>query len=424
MELLLEASQNGKIRLMKHQLKLHPNIPQITILADDLTGAADAGGFFGNLGLTTIVRLDHNTSYAGDAVILNTHSRHLSPEEACQQNIHAVQSLWPSEKSPPSGWIYKKIDSTLRGHPGAELHAIMETLNYTHALVAPAFPDQGRTTVNGKQLVNGQPLESTSFKNQLHSSSLQAFFAPHTDGHQIKSIDLSLMREGTDVVARLLQEQTATLYIADAETDEDLRTLAKAAVAENIRLLCGSAGLSRALGQVLGLRSRVPAPSVPIPKEGPILIIAGSCHPATLRQIEYAGFSGSVVLSPTSLDMEALHSVTSYLSQGQDVILSAENIERQLADSQKIALRFGWLTNRVTEKSGIGSLVLTGGDTAMAVLQSLECRAIWLHGEIEPGIPRGQLLGGSQSGLPVVTKAGGFGSDHSLANALLFLKKN
>lgn len=420
----MESSQNGKIRLMKHQLKLHPNIPQITILADDLTGAADAGGFFGNLGLTTIVQLDHNTSYAGDAVILNTHSRHLSPEEACQQNIHAVQSFWPSGKSPPSGWIYKKIDSTLRGHPGAELQAIMETLNYMHALVAPAFPDQGRTTVDGKQLVKGKPLESTKFKNQLHSSSLQAHFAPHTLGHQIKSIDLSLVHEGADAVARLLQEQTATLYIADAETNEDLRTLAKAAVAGNIRLLCGSAGLSRVLGQVLSLRSRVPAPSVPIPKEGPILIIAGSCHPATLLQIEYAGFSGSVVLSPTSLDMEALHSVTSYLSQGQDVILSAENIERQLVDSQKIALRFGWLANRVTEKSGIGGLVLTGGDTAMAVLQSLECRAIWLHGEIEPGIPRGQLLGGLLSGLPVITKAGGFGSDQSLTNALSFLKKN
>ena len=419
----MKATQNGKIRLVKHQLNLHPNIPQITILADDLTGAADAGGFFGNLGLTTIVRLDHNTSYAGDAVILNTHSRHLSPEEACQQNIHAVQSLWPSEKSPPSGWIFKKIDSTLRGHPGAELRAIMETLNYTHALVAPAFPDQGRTTVDGKQLVNGQPLEHTHLDDQVPSSSLQAFFAPHTLGHQIKNIDLSLVRESADAVARLLQEQTPAIYIADAETEEDLRTLAKAAVAGNIRLLCGSAGLSRVLGQVLSLRSRVPAPSVPIPKEGPILIIAGSCHPATLRQIEYAGFSGSVVLSPTSLDMETAQSVGSYLSQGQDVILSAENIERQPSHNQKIALSFGWLTNRVTEKAGIGGLVLTGGDTAMAVLQSIECRAIWLHGEIEPGIPWGQLLGGSQPGLPVVTKAGGFGSDQSLTNALSFIKK-
>ena len=409
---------------MNIQLNLHLNVPQITILADDLTGAADAGGFFGDMGLTTIVRLEFNTSYAGDALILNTHSRHLSQEEACQQNILAVQSLWASEKSPPSGWIYKKIDSTLRGHPGAELGAIMDTLNYGNALVAPAFPDQGRTTINGRQLVNGQPLERTPFKDQVPSSSLPALFSPHTSGRQIECIDLSLIREGIQTVKGSFQERSPTIFIADAETDEDLRTLAKAAVAENIRLLCGSAGLSRALGQVLNLRSSVPAPGVAIPKEGSILVVAGSCHPATHRQIECASRSGTVVLPPTSLDMESAQSVALHLSQGQDVILTIKNIKMLPAHSQKIAQSLGWITNQVSEKVGIGGLVLTGGDTALAVLQSLECQALWLHGEIEPGIPRGQLLGGSQSGLPVVTKAGGFGSDQSLYNALSHLKKN
>ncbi|MCJ7661634.1 MAG: hypothetical protein MUO67_21000 [Anaerolineales bacterium] len=409
---------------MNFQQNIHLNVPQITILADDLTGAADAGGFFGDLGLTTIVRLEFNSSYAGDALILNTHSRHLSQEEACQQNISAVQSLCASEKSPSSVWIYKKIDSTLRGHPFAELRAIMEQLNYAHALVAPAFPDQGRTTVNGRQLVYGQPLEYTHFKDQVPSSSLQALFSPNTSGRQIKCINLSLVREGVESVKRSFQGRSPSIFIADAETEGDLRTLAKAAVAENIHLLCGSAGLSRALGQVLSLRSSVPAPGVPTPKEGPILIVAGSCHPATHRQIECASRSGTVVLSPTSLDTAAAQSVAFKLSQGQDVLLSTEKIERLPAHNQKIAQSLGWITGQVTEKVEIGGLVLTGGDTAQAVLQSLECSAIWLHGEIEPGIPRGQLLGGSQSGLPLVTKAGGFGSDRSLSNALSFLKKN
>ena len=81
--------------------------------------------------------------------------------------------------------------------------------------------------------------------------------------------------------------------------------------------------------------------------------------------------------------------------------MTTEKIERLPANHQNIAQSLGRIVGQVTEKVAIGGLVLTGGDTALGVLQSLECRALWLHGEIEPGIPWGQLLGGSQSGLPI-----------------------
>ncbi len=400
------------------------NEPQIIILADDLTGAADAGGIFGDLGLTAIVNLGSSVSHPGDVVVINTHSRHLSLKEACQKNISAIQSLPNPEKSLSSGWIYKKIDSTLRGHPGAELRAIMGALNCTLALVAPAFPDQGRTTVNARQWVDGQPLESTPFKKQLPSSSLQTLFAPNSQAHQIKCIDLSSVRQGAEFVTRLLKEHFPTIFIADAETEEDLRTLATAAIAENIRLLCGSAGLSRALGQVLILRSTAPAPDVPLPKGGPIFIIAGSLHPATHHQVEHLTRSGTKMLSPVALDMWTAQSVVLHLSKSQDVLLSTQNIESFKADSQKIVQSLRWLTTQVMEEVRIGGLILTGGDTALGVLQSIQCQTLWLHGEIEPGIPWGQLLGGSHPGLAVVTKAGGFGNDRSLIKALAHIKKN
>ena len=41
--------------------------------------------------------------------------------------------------------VYKKIDSVLRGHPGPELAAVLDVFG-GRALVAPAFPAQGRTT--------------------------------------------------------------------------------------------------------------------------------------------------------------------------------------------------------------------------------------------------------------------------------------
>jgi uncharacterized protein YgbK (DUF1537 family) len=409
---------------MNIQLNHHPNVPQLTILADDLTGAADAAGFFGDLGLTAIVCVDGIATQAGDVVIINTHSRHLTREEAAQKNILAVRSLLALQGSSPPGWIYKKIDSTLRGHPGAELNAIMNTLDYEHALVAPAFPDQGRTTIEGKQLVDGVPLENTTFREQVSSSNLQVLFAAHTNDRQLHSIELSTVQAGVTAVQRLLQEQLPTLYIADAETDQDLRILVKAAIARGIRLFCGSAGLSRALGQVLNLRSLVPAPQIPARKGGPILVMAGSRHPATHRQIELASDRGVAVLSPNSQDMKAIQPVLSLLSQGRDVILTSDKLAAPQQTDQEIAQSLGRISKVISEKVALGGIALTGGDTAMAVLQSLDCDTLRLNGEIEPGIPWGELLAGSQSGLPVATKAGGFGSDQSLTNAIAHLKKN
>ena len=397
-------------------------LPQITILADDLTGAADAAGFFGELGLTAIVSLDSTAIRTGDVVVINTHSRHLAHDDAIQQNTLALQRLLTLQASFPSGWIYKKIDSTLRGHPGAELNALMNILGIPHALLAPAFPDQGRTTVAGIQHVNGQPLERTPFHDQVSTSSLRDLFTEHANGRQLQHIDLSIVRSGVAAVGALLQERSPALFIADAETNQDLRILARAAIAQDIKLSCGSAGLSRAFGQVLNLRSSAPPPRVPIRESGPVLVIAGSQHPATCRQVERASASGIVVISPTSLDIRAVQTAIAHLSQGRDVILATNQLGAHPGKEQETAQGLGRMARAIADRVHLGGLTLTGGDTAMAVLQSLGCRTLWLRGEMEPGIPWGRVLTGTQPGLAVVTKAGGFGSDQSLSSVIGHLK--
>ena len=154
------------------------NDPQIIILADDLTGAADAAGFFGDLGLTAIVSLDGSVSHPGDVVVINTHSRHLSLKELPEK--HQCNPILAKPRKVTILRMDLQEDRLhFTGHPGEELHTIMGALHCTHALVAPAFPDQGRTTVNARQWVDGQPLESTPFKKQRPWSSLQTLFAPN-----------------------------------------------------------------------------------------------------------------------------------------------------------------------------------------------------------------------------------------------------
>jgi uncharacterized protein YgbK (DUF1537 family) len=59
-------------------------------------------------------------------------------------------------------------------------------------------------------------------------------------------------------------------------------------------------------------------------------------------------------------------------------------------------------------------LFLSGGDTAQAVLERLNTRAIRLECEVLSGLVRGSIIGGRMDGLAVVTKAGAFGPPDAL----------
>ncbi|MEI0735860.1 nucleotide-binding domain containing protein [Paenibacillus sp. JTLBN-2024] len=77
----------------------------------------------------------------------------------------------------------------------------------------------------------------------------------------------------------------------------------------------------------------------------------------------------------------------------------------------------------VTSFPDIGGLVLTGGDTAKAVCSRLNMNRMQLHTEVETGLPLGILRDAAGTGKKywTVTKAGGFGGRHSLANVLKYM---
>ena len=72
----------------------------------------------------------------------------------------------------------------------------------------------------------------------------------------------------------------------------------------------------------------------------------------------------------------------------------------------------------------VQSLVITGGDTALHVLNILKARGIDLEEEILAGVPVGRLFEGKAHNLPVVTKAGGFGSPTALLEVIDHLERN
>jgi uncharacterized protein YgbK (DUF1537 family) len=404
---------------------------RLAILADDLTGAADAGAPFAAMGRPTVVLLSPDapaTPAGADVLVLTSESRTLRPAEAMDTTQRCARRIVEWRRGDASARVYKKIDSTLRGHPALELRVLMDTLGARAALVAPAFPAQGRTTVRGRQCVNGMPLERTTFAREGATSDLVALFTPLADGAVGVLTRADLQRGAEYLAGRLRHEREVSLWIADAEDESDLSVLAAAAFASPLRVLCGSAGLARAMARADG-----PGPIVTraVPAEPPVLVVAGSRHAATAAQVESLRRSGTVVVRPKIAFLESgdpsaaartVARVADVMATGRSVVLSITGLPEVPAHSMAIATRLASIVAGVCDRVRVGALVLTGGDTASAVCGALGSVSLSLTGELEPAIATGMLIGGRHPGTPVVTKAGGFGDDEALGRAMACLR--
>jgi uncharacterized protein YgbK (DUF1537 family) len=371
-----------------------PAAVAVGIQADDLTGACDTGAPFARRGLETVVLLPSAPipARASAVIILDTESRREDPGVACARARASGERL----RRAGAQLLYKKVDSTLRGAIGAELRGLLEGTGLRRVLLAPSFPGQGRTVECALLVVHGRPVDETAVARDptfpRTGASVLALLGA-AGPHPALAVSLGCVRRGPAAVRERL-EHLEGAFVADAETDDDLATLA-AAGAETDTLLAGSAGLAAALaGLMAGAPSRgegggAARPAGPPAVHGPLLVVAGSAHPVTRGQV--AHLRGDDGLWPAD-------------AAGFEDALRRADTARRLAAA----------TRERVEHRRPGALLVTGGETALAVCRALEATGLSLAGEIEPGLALGALLDGPFAGLPVITKAGGFGDPETL----------
>jgi uncharacterized protein YgbK (DUF1537 family) len=400
--------------------------PKILVIADDLTGAADTAAGLAKAGLTTLIAFGRGTDTLPDcdALVVDTDSREIPVESVSTYMSAPLESMYASLAESDRIWYYKKIDSTLRGHPGAELAYVMKALQLDRAVVAPAFPAQGRTTVNGKHLLHGVPLEDTEFGVDGVSSELGRVF--QDGGVPIRWLSLQDVRGSADSLARRLSSSAPAVIVSDAETDADLDALAAASLEASIRMCCGSAGFMHALSRQGAWKREAKAPELDSPKSGPVLTVAGSRNPVTLAQVDFAVSQGAVVYRPprgfTSDDAlaraGARDEIVALLNSRDHVVVATAGQEYVanpgLSVGRSLAVSLGAVVREVLAVASVRQLVVTGGAVANRVCWTLKAEQLWVQGEVLPGVPYGRLVGGAQHGLRLVTKAGGFGDADAL----------
>ena len=93
-----------------------------------------------------------------------------------------------------------------------------------------------------------------------------------------------------------------------------------------------------------------------------------------------------------------------------------------LAESARVQEALAAVLGRLLAAAKPGCLVLFGGDTALSVCRHLVAAGLRIVAEAEPFVPAGLIVGGPWDGLPIVTKAGGFGSERVIESALRLLR--
>ena len=133
----------------------------IAVIADDLTGAAEIAGLGWRHGLTAeILERDEHPSKA-ELAVYNADTRDCSATKAARRVARIAKKI----HSHKPAWIYKKVDSVLRGNVLAEIGAVQKTLGLERCLLVPANPAAGRVIKNGKYYVHGKLIHLTDFRH-------------------------------------------------------------------------------------------------------------------------------------------------------------------------------------------------------------------------------------------------------------------
>src|SRR5262249_45897444 len=247
---------------------------QVMLIADDLTGACDAGAQFAGRGPVPVFVAPSSPGSEWNIAVVDTESRSLSPEEASGRIRAAVKQLGGRLAGRV---LFKKIDSTLRGPVTAELEALLDASGRRAALLCPAFPGQHRTVLDGVLLVNGAPVhESPIGKDPAFfgsTSNLVEIIGRGAKRH-VRRMALGRVRGDHDALARALCDARDEIFVADASTDDDLDRLAESTRPARDLVLVGSAGLARAVAAAHGQA----AATARMPDGRAWLIVAGSRH--------------------------------------------------------------------------------------------------------------------------------------------------
>jgi len=389
-------------------------------IADDLTGATDMANTLARRGMAVVqtigVPATGDAVPEAEAIVIALKSRTISPADAVSHSLAACRWL----KAAGARQFYFKycstFDSTDAGNIGPVGDALMAELETKFTVACPAFPETGRTIYLGHLFVGKQLLSDSPMRNHpltpMHDANLVRVL-----GHQTKAkvdlVPLPVIRRGVAAVHAAFADLAArgiAYAIVDAVEDNDLLVLDEAA--SDLALITGGSGAAIGLPENYRRAGLIPARTTvePLPAAGGLgAVIAGSCSVATLGQVEaMRATSPARSIDPLKLATNSAAEVAETLAWAGPLLAKGPVLIHASAAPDAVAAvqralgreRAGALVEEALAsiaqglvKAGVRRLVVAGGETSGAVVQSLGINSLRIGPQIDPGVPSAKTAG-------------------------------
>ncbi|SMG58947.1 3-oxo-tetronate kinase [Paraburkholderia susongensis] len=417
------------------------NAPLLGCIADDFTGATDLASMLVRGGMRTVQLIDvpHSAGpVAADALVVALKSRTIAAADAIAQSLAALAWL----KTQGCRQFYFKycstFDSTAAGNIGPVAQALMDALGTDFAIACPAFPENGRTVYRGylfvgDALLNESGMEKHPLTPMTDPNLVRVLAAQSTAATGLLRYDaIAAGASATRDAAATLRAQGVRLAIADAVSNDDLRTLGRAFA--DAPLLTGGSGLAIGLPEnfrragLLGAgeeAAQLPAVG------GRAVVLAGSSSRASQAQVAHWRASRPALrIDPLALAAgePVVEQALAFFEQHADatVLLYATATPNELGaiQAQLGVERAGQLVEgalaaiaRELSRRGVRRFVVAGGETSGAVVQALGVSRLRIGAPIDPGVPW-TLGDGPEGDIALALKSGNFGGTDFFSRAL------
>jgi len=399
---------------------------RVLIMADDFTGALDTGVQFSNYGVKTVVTSDLEFEFGEttdqlEVLVFNTETRYLKKSEAYE----VIKKIALKAKEENIPYIFKKVDSALRGNVASELKALSDVFEDVSIPFIPAYPEQNRFSREGILLIDSIPVSDSVFG--------QDPYEPVTESH-IPSLLLKEADLTTYITKKYeIRPKEESILLIETHSDEEMLSLGNELLMNDaLNITVGCAGFAKALAKIIFKNRDTTQNDIKLP----LLIVCGSVNPVTKKQIGFAEVNG---FERISLTIEQL-----WDKQYWDTVKGQENIHQYLKIEQpfmfetfgnvstdqvyqlpdqgnelrfRIGQSLGYLVKNLLSNGIKRTILFTGGDTLYQSMRVLGLTEIKPLKELFPGIVLGSIDFKDEEHY-VITKSGGFGDED------LFIKLN
>lgn len=413
---------------------------RIIVLADDFTGATDVASAFADTGrkvrtwtsaeAINVESSDYKADVDVEVVALK--SRSCLPDAAIELMSNSLKRLGYKRGFDQIYFKYcSTFDSTPRGNIGPCLDFLVDVTGDDLPVVVPAFPDNYRTQYCGYLFVSGKLLSETHMADHpitpMRDSSIIRLLGNQSH-RSCELLRLEDLRRGA-LLKRFEQKPNAgASLVIDAITNSDIKIIAESV--SQRALVSGGSALAQWYPKI-GESTRVVAEAL---TDDDRLILVGSRSEMTRKQLSYYDShqgQGMIEIDPgNSIEAEISRlgkEIQIARSQGRGtapivgrpVVFRGDQGESETSRKietvlSKLAVQF--------QKSGGKQLIVAGGETSGAILQSLGVIFLEIGQNIAPGVSWSKAHLQSGEEMTIALKSGNFGDEKFFVESWSVLK--